>query len=523
MDSLPFLFLFLFLTLSFAAPEIQQACKATRFPQQCESSLSQYKNLPPKSTPLQLLQSAIAVSSTNLTTAQSMVRSILNSSSDNHNRTVAAITCIELLTNSQRRISLTNEALPRGRIKDARAWLSAALDCQYGCFNSLQYSNDTQMVHNTMSFIDGLMKLSSNALSIALSYDVYGNDTTSWKPPATERDGFWEPLRSGGGVSVPGIPLNLTPNVTVCKGGGKDCYKTVQEAVNKASDNNDGEPRFVIYIKEGIYEETVRIPFEKTNVVFIGDGIGKTVITASRNANQPGVTTYTSATLAVLGDGFMAKNLTIENTAGPTAGQAVAFRLDSDRSVIENCELKGNQDTLFTRSLRQFYKSCRIVGNIDFIFGNSAAIFQDCQILIDPRGVNPESSDYNTITAQGRIDPAQTAGFVFHNCLFNGTEEYMALYHKNPKVHNNYLGRPWKDFSRAVIIHSFLEVIITPKGWSTWTGDFALKKLYYGEVENSGPGSNLSQRVPWSSKIPANHVSTYSVQNFIQGDHWTAS
>lgn len=375
-----------------------------------------------------------------------------------------------------------------------------------------------------MSFIDSLETLTSNALAMAFSYDVYGKDTSFWKPPTTERDGLWQATGSGGGsVSSVGIPAKLTPDVTVCKGGEKGCYKTVQEAVNAAPDNGVDRKRFVIYIKEGVYEETVRVPLEKRNVVFLGDGIGKTVITGSANVGQPGMTTYNSATVAVLGDGFMAKDLTIENTAGPDAHQAVAFRLDSDLSVIENCEFLGNQDTLYAHSLRQFYKSCRIVGNVDFIFGNSAAIFQDCQILVRPRQLKPEKGENNAITAHGRTDPAQSTGFVFQNCLINGTEDYMALYHSNPKVHKNYLGRPWKEYSRTVFIHSILEVLVTPQGWMPWSGDFALKTLYYGEFENSGAGSDLSQRVSWSSKIPAEHVSSYSAENFIQGGEWMQS
>lgn len=216
----------------------------------------------------------------------------------------------------------------------------------------------------------------------------------------------------------------------------------------------------------------------------------------------------------------MASGLTIENTAGPDAHQAVAFRSDSDQSIIENCEFLGNQDTLYAHSLRQFYKSCRIEGNVDFIFGNSASIFQDCTILVRPRQLKPEKGENNAVTAHGRIDPAQTTGFVFQNCLINGTEEYMKLYNSKPKVHKNYLGRPWKEFSRTVFIDCNMEALITPQGWMPWTGDFALKTLYYGEFDNTGMGADLSGRVTWSSQIPADHVNVYSVGNFLQGDQW---
>ncbi|KAF7840090.1 putative pectinesterase/pectinesterase inhibitor 51 [Senna tora] len=503
---------------------IQNACKATRFPQQCESSL---KNLPPNPTPIQILQSAMSVSSENLKTAQSMVKSILDSSASNLNRSTAARICAEVLHNSDYRIGLANDALPRGRTKDARAWLSSSVVYQYDCWSALKYANDTQMVSDTMAFLDSLIALSSNALSMVASYGVFGNDTASWRPPQTERDGVWEVDSSPGSGSGSGLafrggfPTKVKPDATVCKNGGSGCYKTVQEAVDAAPDNaGGGENRFVIYIKEGVYEERVSVPLEKKNLVFYGDGMGKTVITGSAFSGQPGVTTYTSATVAVMGDGFMAKDLTIQNTAGPDAHQAVALRSDSDLSVFENCEFLGNQDTLYAHSHRQFYKSCRILGNVDFIFGNSASIFQDCQILVRPRQVKPESGENNAVTAHGRTDPAQSTGFVFQNCLINGTEEYMVLYYSKPQKHRNFLGRPWKEYSRTVFIHSFLEVLITPTGWMPWSGDFALKTLFYGEFENSGPGSNLSQRVEWSSQIPPEHVFTYSVQNFIQGDEW---
>lgn len=504
-------------------PEIHQACKATRFPIACESSLTLSDRVPSNPTSLQLIQSAIWVYSQNLHTAQSMVKTILQSSTGSINRTLAARNCLEVLGNSDYRTSLTNDALPRGKLKDARAWMSAALQYQYDCWSGLKYANDTKMVNETMAYLNSLVGLTSNALSMLLSYDVYGKDIASWAPPKTERDGFWEKGGEGAG-SDPGprrgIPSNLAVDATVCKDASSGgCYKTVQEAVNAAPDNA-GERKFVIRIKEGVYEETVRVPLEKKNVVFLGDGMGKTVITGSLSADKPGVSTYNTATVGVNGDGFMASGLTFQNTAGPDAHQAVAFRSDSDLSVIENCEFLGNQDTLYAHALRQYYKSCSIEGNVDFIFGNSAAVFQDCQALVRPRQLKPEKGETNAITAHGRVDPAQSSGLVFQNCLINGTEEYMRLYNSKPQVHKNFLGRPWKEYSRTVFIKCNLEALVSPQGWLPWSGNFALKTLFYGESGNTGPGSDLSKRVSWSSVIPAEHIHTYSVENFIQGNEW---
>lgn len=459
-------------------------------------------------------------------TAQSMAESILQdaTTTGNQNRTNAAKICLEVLSYSDHRIQCAVDALTRGKIKDARAWMSAGHAYQYDCWGGLKYVNGTKLVDDTMAFLDTLIHYTSNALSMTMAYDYFGPQMESWVPPKTERDGFFHGSVSGGDIGGrrgPGFPSNLKADVTVCKDGtAAACYATVQAAVNAAPDNVT-DRQFVIQIKQGIYEETVRVPFEKKNVVFLGDGRGKTIITGSLNAGQPGMTTYNSATVGVVGDGFMARDLTFQNTAGPDAHQAVAFRSDSDLSIVENCEFLGNQDTLYAHSLRQFYNKCRIQGNVDFIFGNSAAMFQDCEILLAPRQLNPEKGETNTVTAHGRTDPAQSTGFVFQNCLVNGTEEYMKYYLSKPQVHKNYLGRPWKEYSRTVFIQCNFEALIHSDGWMPWSGDFALKTLYYGEFQNSGPGSNPSKRVPWSSLIPEEHVAVYSVQNFIQGDEWT--
>ncbi|CAM8951051.1 unnamed protein product [Rhodiola kirilowii] len=501
-----------------SATTVQQACKATRFRQLCQSQL---QNVTASSTPIDIINSAISgIFNHNLKIAESMVRDILSSSAGNANKTRAAKSCIEGVTNSESRTASATVAITKGSLKDARAWLSASLGTQYSCWSGLKNVNDTSKVNETMSFLDNLVQLTSNALSILVAYDVYGNDTASWQPPRTERDGFWEPVSGSRSSSGPVFPADIKADVTVCK--NKTCdFNKIQDAVDAAPKNN--KTKFVISIKEGVYDEIVRVPFHKKNVVFVGDGIGKTVITGDLNVGIPGITTYASATVGVVGDGFMMSGVTVKNTAGPDAHQAVAFRSSSDLSLIQNCEFIGNQDTLYAHSLRQLYKSCRIIGNVDFIFGNSASVFQDCTILVAPRQLNPAKGEKNAVTAHGRTDPAQSTGFVFQNCVINGTEEYLNYYKSNPKVHKNFLGRPWKEYSRTLFINCEMEEILTADGWLPWSGEFALQTLYYGEYGNTGAGADLSGRVKWSSKIPQEHLGAYSADNFIQATEWVVT
>lgn len=168
---------------------------------------------------------------------------------------------------------------------------------------------------------------------------------------------------------------------------------------------------------------------------------------------------------AVVGKGFVAVNITFRNTAGSSKHQAVAVRNGADMSTFYNCSFEGYQDTLYVHSLRQFYKSCDIYGTVDFIFGNAAALLQDCNMY--PR--LPMQNQFNAITAQGRTDPNQNTGVSIQNCctiaasdLGDATNNYNGI--------KTYLGRPWKEYSRTVYMQSFTDGLIDPKGGANGQG-----------------------------------------------------
>lgn len=108
--------------------------------------------------------------------------------------------------------------------------------------------------------------------------------------------------------------------------------------------------------------------------------------------------TFWLAWAAVTGAGFIARGISFENTAGPEQHQAVALRVESDKSAFQDCAILGHQDSLFTHSLRQFFKDCTVAGTVDFIFGNSAAMFQTCNIVVRVGQMNGSST--RLLTAQ---------------------------------------------------------------------------------------------------------------------------
>uniref|UniRef100_A0A2N9EF21 Pectinesterase n=1 Tax=Fagus sylvatica TaxID=28930 RepID=A0A2N9EF21_FAGSY len=146
---------------------------------------------------------------------------------------------------------------------------------------------------------------------------------------------------------------------------GTGHYRTITEAILAAPSHSNR--RYVIYVKKGVYKENIDMKKKKTNIMLAGDGMGQTIVTGNRNFMQ-GWTTFRTPTVAVSGKGFIARDMTFCNTAGPETHQDVALRVDSDQSAFYRCSMEGHQDTLYAHSLRQFYRECNIYGTIDFIF-----------------------------------------------------------------------------------------------------------------------------------------------------------
>ncbi|KAF8083814.1 hypothetical protein N665_0750s0002 [Sinapis alba] len=306
----------------------------------------------------------------------------------------------------------------------------------------------------------------------------------------------------------------VNADATVAADGSGD-FTTVAAAVAAAPEKSD--KRYVIHIKAGVYRENVEVSKKKKNIMFLGDGRGKTIITGKRNVVD-GSTTFHSATVAAVGERFLARDITFQNTAGPSKHQAVALRVGSDFSAFYNCDMLAYQDTLYVHSNRQFFVKCHIAGTVDFIFGNAAAVLQNC--VINAR--RPNSNQKNMVTAQGRSDPNQNTGIVIQNCKIGATSDLMAV----KGSFSTYLGRPWKQYSRTVIMQSDISDVIRPEGWLEWSGDFALDTLTYREYLNRGAGAGTANRVKWKGYQVITNVTEaqqYTAGQFIGGDGWLGS
>ncbi|MQL98463.1 hypothetical protein Taro_031168 [Colocasia esculenta] len=389
---------------------------------------------------------------------------------------------------------------------DAQTWLSAAVANQQTCRNGFLELNLASKLWSLPFTSNNVSELLSNSLAMH-------------KAGAASRPSGARRLLSGGfptWISVFDRKFLQSPTMNadvVVATDGSGNYTTISEAVAAWRNLRTGTERFVIYVKAGVYRENVEV--HMNNLMLVGDGIDKTVVTGSRNVPDGRWTTFRSATFAAVGDGFIARDMTFENTAGPEKRQAVALRSGSDLSIFYRCSFKGYQDTLYVHSQRQFYRECDVYGTVDFIFGDAVVVLQNCNIFVR----RPMDNQTNTVTAQGRIDPNQNTGISIHNSTVTAALDFKPV----QGSFKTFLGRPWRNYSRTVFMQSNLDDLIDPAGWLEWDDQFALCTLYYGEYENTGVGAGTGERISW----PGYHIITcaseaqnFTVSNFLSGDLW---
>ncbi|KAK9131550.1 hypothetical protein Sjap_012037 [Stephania japonica] len=486
---------------------IEEQCGFTRYPNHCIASLLDSQKLGGGDIILSLVQK-IREATTLLSPGSSSSSSpsfhhVDKLSGQQVHQQSGLGYCFELMELSLKHLNQSLLALqnsPRGMKNDIQTWLSAVLTFQHACKDSIQDHPNNEFSLSISTKMAFLSRLTSN--SLALVNRITHDDQVQYSSPAA----------MPGWMSRKGRKLLQTTPIradAVVAKDGTGNYRTVSEAIKAASGG-----RFVIYVKTGVYNEKIRT--NKDGITLIGDGKYSTIITYHDSVKAGSSMPYT-ATFAITGDGFMARDIGFQNTAGPYGDQALALSVVSDRSVFFRCSIVGYQDTLYALALRQFYRDCDIYGTIDFIFGNAAAIFQSSIIALR----KPKSGSYNVILANGREDPGQNTGFTIQRCRITVTPDL------SPSKHSieSYLGRPWKQYSRSIIMQSFIDDAIRPRGWVEWTGSFALKTLYFAEYLNQGPGAGTSSRVKWNGYhvIGPDQAMMFTVSKFIGGTAWLPS
>jgi PelA/Pel-15E family pectate lyase len=273
--------------------------------------------------------------------------------------------------------------------------------------------------------------------------------------------------------------------------------RTVSEAIDKVPEDN--KTRVVIRIKPGTYVEQIRIPANKPFISFVGASAETTKLTFNLS-NKAAGSTSASFSVYIGGHDFHAENITFENSFG-TGSQAVAVLVEADRAVFKNCRFLGWQDTLYAKNGRQYYANCYIEGHVDFIFGQAAAVFENCRI---------HSKGDGYITAPMRFAADEPSGFVFVNSRLTSENTSKGVY----------LGRPWRDYGRTVFVNTKMEAAIRSEGWHHWE-PHREKTAYFAEFNSSGSGAHNIARVTWAKQLTADEARAFSAQVFLRGpDNW---
>ncbi|XP_059629051.1 probable pectinesterase/pectinesterase inhibitor 61 [Cornus florida] len=504
---------------------ISRTCSKTRYPSLCVNSLLQFPGALSAQEP-DLVHISVNMTLQRFDRALYVVSEFSNVKMATRVR-FAYNDCLELLddsvdllTRSLGSVVPARDGTLAGSKADVMTWLSTALTNQDTCTDGFDEVNG-YVKDQMLARLSDLSELVSNCLAIYAATDdedftgvpIQNRRRLMGSSPESGELPGWLSKRERSLLDVPVTAIRA--DIVVSK-DGNGSVKTISEAIKKVPEYSSR--RTIIYVKAGKYEENnLKVGRKKMNVMFIGDGKGKTVISGGKSVFD-NMTTFHTASFAATGAGFIARDMTFENWAGPARHQAVALRVGADHAVVYRCNVIGYQDTLYVHSQRQFFRECDIYGTVDFIFGNAAVVFQNCTMYAR----KPMLGQKNTITAQNRKDPNQNTGISIHACRLLATPDLQW----SKANFSTYLGRPWKMYSRTVYLLSQMGDHIHTRGWLEWNATFALDTLYYGEYMNYGPGAAVGQRVGWPGYRVINstvEASKFTVAQFIFGSSWLPS
>lgn len=287
-----------------------------------------------------------------------------------------------------------------------------------------------------------------------------------------------------------------------------------------------------IRISKGVYHE--RVTITTPGLTLRGEGAKETIISYGLYGHMPSpdigkLGTFRSYTMLIDADRITLRDLAIVNTAGagPDIGQAIALYADGDELCFDHIALLGWQDTLFTgplppqeiekngfigpkqfaprRNGRQYYHDCHIEGDIDFIFGSATAYFDHCTIYQKDRRKLLRTAEALSFATAASTPEGQTYGYVFDHCRFLS----------DCPAGSCYLGRPWRNFARVAILHSWLGPQIHPAGFHNWGKAEAEGSVCFCEHQNEGPGAAHAQRARFVKELSDEEATEYTREKVV--------
>ncbi|MGW7048058.1 pectinesterase family protein [Streptomyces avermitilis] len=295
----------------------------------------------------------------------------------------------------------------------------------------------------------------------------------------------------------------LTEQTLYVHPGGLGDHTTVQAAVSAASGSGSG---CTLVLAPGIYRETVAVGVARTEMTWIGaSGDPRDVVIVYDNAAgtpKPGGGTYGttgSATTTVQADGFTARSITFANDflradhPEITGTQAVAIKVQGDRSAFLGCRFLGHQDTLYADSIalgtfaRQYYRDCYVEGDVDFVFGRATAVYERCHFRTLNR-TDLAGAPYGFVFAPSTAAADPRGYLVTRGRVTSGAPD---AYYK--------LARPWVPSSdttarpmltvRDTHLAAGIDAVAP---YTNMSDSYPWQRQRFAEYRNSGPGAEVT-------------------------------
>jgi polygalacturonase/pectin methylesterase-like acyl-CoA thioesterase len=174
---------------------------------------------------------------------------------------------------------------------------------------------------------------------------------------------------------------------------------------------------------------------------------------------------------------------------GQCSSQALALWLTGDQAILNNVNLISQQDTLYAGSqgctgstctpARQYVWKGTIAGNVDYVFGDGATVFDQTNFLTTWHGTTATGTE--TIEAQNKRFQTGGSGDYLSGYVCNGC----TLMSESTGMTNLYYGRPYGTYSTWIMLNDYVDQV-NKVGWIEFTGDNNLPTSTYAEY-NSMP------------------------------------
>ncbi|KAG2238839.1 hypothetical protein Bca52824_091909 [Brassica carinata] len=260
---------------------IKALCNSTLYKPSCEKTLKNgAKTASPLSDPRSLLKSSIKATNEDLVKdALAQCKLLVDEAK-------------EELNTSMKRINDTKVNSFAKIAPDLDTWLSAVMSHQETCLDGFEEGKLRTEIRKNFN---SSQMMTSNSLAMIKSLDAYLSKATKVKTRhLLESRSSWLGNKERRMLKAVDVKA-LKPNAIVAKDGSGN-FTTINAALKAMPAKYKG--RYTIYIKHGVYDESVIVDKKKANVTMVGDGSQKTIVTGNKSHAKK-VRTFLTATFGI--------------------------------------------------------------------------------------------------------------------------------------------------------------------------------------------------------------------------------